>query len=131
MNTDDAAVKSAEERAARRGLIRQVVVQGLAVLLFWWAVNALVMTVIEIYEDFDLELSANTLNFVTGPGPVGVGAVTLGLTLLMAGMLWLPASRWAGWLASLQFLATVCWLALVALFAVTPLLDMRGVLGMQ
>lgn len=51
--------------------------QSLAVLLIWWAVDALVRAAIEIYEEFDLELPVNTINFVVRPGAAGVGAVTL------------------------------------------------------
>ena len=54
----------------------------MAVLLFWWAVDALVRTAIEIYEEFDLELPVNTINFVMRPGAAGVGAVTLVMTLV-------------------------------------------------
>jgi membrane-anchored glycerophosphoryl diester phosphodiesterase (GDPDase) len=38
-------------------------------------------------------------------------------------------ARWAGWLASGLFLATIFYLALVAVFALTPMVDIRLVLG--
>ena len=78
MNTD---IPSAVGRLARRALLRQVVVQALAIFIFWVAVNALVRTVIEIYEDFDLEVPVNTINFVMRPGAIGVAAATLGMML--------------------------------------------------
>jgi hypothetical protein len=103
----------------------------MAVLLFWWAVDALVRTAIELYEEFDLELPVNTINFVVRPGAAGVGAVTLVMTLVMGAMVWWPSAKWAGWLASGLFLATVFYLALVALFAVTPLTDIRWAMGLR
>ena len=44
---------------------------------------------------------------------------------------WLPTAKWAGWLASGLFLATVFYLAVVALFAVTPLLDLKLAMGLR
>lgn len=129
MNRSISSTQLAEGELARRSLIGQVVVQAIAVLLFWWAVDALVRTAIEIYEEFDLELPVNTINFVWRPGAAGVGAVTLGLTLLMGAAVWLPSAKWAGWLAAGLFLATVFYLAVVALFAVAPLVDIRLVMG--
>ena len=60
------------KHATHRGLIRQVIVQAMAVLLFWWAVDALVRTAIELHEKFDLELPVNTINFVVRPGAAGL-----------------------------------------------------------
>jgi hypothetical protein len=77
-------------RQVQRSLMGQVVVQALAIFIFWVAVNALVRTVIEIYEEFDLELPVNTINFVMRPGAIGVTAATFAPTLLMCGMPWLP-----------------------------------------
>jgi hypothetical protein len=131
MNTDISAATSAEGRLARRALLRQVVVQALAIFFFWVAVNALVRTVIEIYEDFDLELPVNTINFVMRPGAIGVAAATFAPTLLMCGMPWLPYPKAAAWLASLLFLAIAFWLSLVALFAVTPLVDLKLAMGLR
>lgn len=131
MNRSISSTELAEGELARRSLIRQVVVQAMAVFLFWWAVDALVRTAIELYEEFDLGLPVNTINFVWRPGAAGVGAVTLGMTLLMGAVVWLPSAKWAGWLASGLFLATVFYLALVALFAVTPLLDLKLAMGLR
>ena len=128
---DTSSTAPAGDELVRRGLVRQVVVQALAVLLFWWAVDALVRTAIELYEEFDLELPVNTINFVWRPGAAGVGAVTLGMTLLMGAAVWFPSAKWAGWLASGLFLATVFYLALVAWFAMTPLLDLKLVMGLR
>jgi hypothetical protein len=125
MNTDISAAMSAEGRIVRRALLRQVVVQALAIFMFWVAVNALVRTVIEIYEDFDLELPVNTINFVMRPGAVGVAAATFAPTLLMCGMPWLPYPKAAAWLASLLFLAVVLLLMTVAVFAVVPLVSIK------
>ena len=90
---------------------------------------ALVRTVIEIYEDFDLELPVNTINFVMWPGAIGVAAATFAPTLLMCGMPWLPYPKAAAWLASLLFLAVVLFLATVAIFAVVPLVSVKLVLA--
>jgi hypothetical protein len=131
MNADISSVTPAEEWLIRRGLIRQVVVQTIALLFFWRAVDALMRTAIKIYEDFDLELPVNTINFVLRPGPIGVAAGTLAMTLLMVATLWLPYSKAAAWLVSLLFLAIVLLLALVALFAIMPLTDIRPVMGFR
>jgi hypothetical protein len=131
MNTDVSTAMAAEGRLARRALLRQVVVQALAIFTFWIAVNAVVRTAVEIYEDFDLELPVNTINFVMRPGAVGVAAATFAPTLLMCGMPWLPYPKAAAWLASLLFLAIVFWLSLVVLFAVTPLMDLKLVMGLR
>jgi hypothetical protein len=131
MNTDISAAMLAEGRLARRALLRQVVVQALAIFIFWVAVNALVRTAVEIYEDFDLALPVNTINFVMRPGAIGVAAATFAPTLLMCGMPWLPYPKAAAWLASLLFLAIVFWLSLVVLFAVTPLMDLKLVMGLR
>ena len=90
-----------------------------------------VRTALEIYEEFDLELPVNTINWVGGRGGGGGGAVTLGMTLLMGAAVWFPSAKWAGWLASGLFLATVFYLALVAWFAMTPLLDLKLVMGLR
>jgi hypothetical protein len=131
MNTDISAAMLAEGRLARRALLRQVVVQALAIFIFWVAVNALVRTAVEIYEDFDLALPVNTINFVMRPGAIGVAAATFAPTLLMCGMPWLPYPKAAAWLASLLFLAIAFWLSLVALFAVTPLVDLKLAMGLR
>ena len=73
INSEYSSATPAEGRLARRVLVRQVVVQAMAVFLFWWAVDALVRAAIEIYEEFDLELSVNTINFVWRPGRRGLG----------------------------------------------------------
>ena len=91
MNSSISSTELAEGELARRSVIRQVVVQAMAVLLFWWAVDALVRTAVEIYEEFDLELPVNTINFVWRPGSAGVGAVTLVMTLLMGAVVWWPS----------------------------------------
>ena len=70
----------------------------------------------------------NTINFVWRPG---AGAVTLGMTLLMGAAVWLPSQKMAGWLASGLFLATAFYLALVALFAVAPLVDLKLAMGLR
>jgi hypothetical protein len=62
---------------------------------------------------------------------IGVAAATFAPTLLMCGMPWLPYPKTAAWLASLLFLAIVFWLSLVALFAVTPLMDLKLVMGLR
>lgn len=98
---------------------------AIPVFRLWLAVNALVRTVIEIYEDFDLELPVNTINFVLRPGAIGVAAATFAPTLLMCGMPWLPYPKAAAWLASLLFLAVVLFLATVAVFAVVPLMSIK------
>jgi hypothetical protein len=73
----------------------------------------------------------NTINFVMRPGAIGVAAATFAPTLLMCGMPWLPYPKAAAWLAALLFLAIVFWLSLVALFAVTPLMDLKLVMGLR
>ena len=72
MNSDISLTSLTEKGLVHRSLIQQIVVQAMAVLLFWWAVDALVRTAIELYEEFDLELPVNTINFVVRPGAAGV-----------------------------------------------------------
>ena len=45
----------------------------------------------------------------------------------MRAAVWLPSAKWAGWLALGLFLPTAFYLAVVALFAVTPLVDISSV----
>jgi hypothetical protein len=131
MNADISAAMLAEGRLARRALVRQVVVQALAIFIFWAVVNALVRTVIDIYEDIDMELPVITIDYVMRPGPRGVAIATFLPTLLMCGMPWLPYPKAAPWLASLLFLAAVFILATVVFSATVPLVDIKIVLGLS
>lgn len=49
----------------------------------------------------------------------------------MGAAVWWPSAKWAGWLAARLFLATVFYLALVAWFAMTSLVDIRLALGLR
>jgi hypothetical protein len=114
-----------ERRLARRGLLRQVAAQAVALFFFWMAANAVVRVALSLYVEFDLELPVNTINFVVWPGPMGIGLATLAPGLVMLVMPWFPFPKLAAGMASLLFLGAVFFLAFVVVSAVLPFEDLR------